>query len=110
MRRPQMSELIRSESCQSGPCSSSKTFLPACASTAAKVAPEAPAPTMATSAFSFVAMSPPLRRSDMRHVRNAQSLVAGHGAVNDIHGVAAQNEIDERPRRALPALDLALPH
>ena len=34
-RRPQMSELMRSESCQSGPCSSTTTFLPALASTAA---------------------------------------------------------------------------
>src|ERR1700674_1319291 len=103
-----MSEVMRSPSCQSGPCSSSTTFLPACASTAANVAPEAPAPTMATSTFSLVAISPPLRRSDMRHVGNAQALVPGHGAENDIHRIAAQNEIDEWPRRALPALDLAL--
>src|SRR5580704_11345241 len=109
MRRPQMSELIRSESCQSGPCSNSTTFLPACASTAAKVAPDAPAPTMATSTFSLPAISPPLRRRDMRHVRNAQALVPGHGAIDDIDRVAAQNEIDERPRRTLPTLDLALP-
>src|SRR5437660_1607609 len=32
-RRPQMSELIRSDSCQSGPCSRTTTFLPCLANT-----------------------------------------------------------------------------
>src|SRR5262245_16389168 len=100
---------MRSASCQSGPCSRSTTFLPAFASTAAKTEPDAPAPTMTTSTFSF-AMSPPLARRDVRHVGNAEGRVAVHGAVDDVDGIAAQHQIDERPRRALPAFDLVLPH
>src|SRR5258708_3662085 len=75
MRRPQKSELTRSVSFQSGPASSTTTFLPALARTAANVEPDAPEPTMTTSTFSF-AMSPPLRRRDMRHVGNAERVVA----------------------------------
>src|SRR4051812_35502331 len=109
MRRPQKSELMRSESCQSGPDSSTTTFLPARASTAAYTEPDAPAPTMTASTFSF-AMSPPLQRRDVRHVRDAECLVAFFGAVDDVHRVAAQHEVDESPGRPLPALHLVLPH
>src|SRR5215469_17348935 len=100
---------MRSVSCQSGPCSRMTTFLPAFASTAAKTEPDAPAPTMTTSTFSF-AMSPPLRRSDVGHVRNAETGIALQGAVDDVDGIAAQHQIDERPARPLPALDLVLAH
>src|SRR3984885_15340341 len=112
MRRPHMSDEIRSVVCQSGPLSISTTFLPALASTAAKVEPDAPAPAITTSTFSWtlscVAMLPPLLRRDMRHVGNAETLVALHGAVDDIDGVAAQHEIDQPGRRTLPALDFVL--
>src|SRR6201987_6322626 len=94
IRRPQMSDEIRSVSCQSGPLSSSTTFLPALASTAANTEPEAPAPTMTTSTFSF-AMSPPLGRRDVGHVRNAEGGIPVHGAVDDVDGIAAQHQIDE---------------
>src|SRR6266849_7084410 len=90
-RRPQMSEEMRSEACQSGQLSITTTFLPALDSTAAKTEPDAPAPTMTTSTFSCVAMSPPLFRSDMRHVGDAQGLVAFHGAVDHVDRVAAQD-------------------
>src|ERR1700754_1297245 len=107
MRRPHMSEEIRSVSCQSGPLSISTTFLPAFASTAAKVEPDAPAPAMTTSTFSStfsdVVMSPPLVGLDVGHVGDAETLVALHGAVDDIDGVAAQYEIDQRGRRTLPS-------
>src|SRR5215467_174919 len=65
---------------------------------------------MTTSTFSCVAMSPPLFRRDMRHVGNSQRLVAFHGAVDHVDRVAAQDEIDESAGRALPAVDLVLPH
>src|SRR5271163_3865005 len=65
---------------------------------------------MTTSTFSRVAMSPPLFRSDMRHVGDAQGLVAVHGAVDDVDRVAAQDEIDEPTGWPLPSLDLVLPH
>src|SRR5258705_4204328 len=109
MRRPQKSELTRSVSFTSGPASSTTTFLPALARTGANVEPEAPEPTMTTSTFSF-AMSPPLRRRDMRHVGNAERLVAGHRAIDDIDGVEAQHRIDKTAGRTLPALDLVLAH
>src|SRR6476646_7495184 len=67
-RLPQKSELIRSDICQSGPDSSRTTFLPAFANTEANNEPDAPAPTMTTSTFSRVAMSPPLRWFDVGHV------------------------------------------
>src|SRR5215470_11395417 len=98
IRRPQISELTRSESCQSGPCSNITTFLPCAAMTAANTEPDAPAPTMATSTFSCVAMSPPRRRRDVRHVGNAEAGVAVHGAVDDVDRVAAHDQIDERSR------------
>src|SRR5258707_7686464 len=100
---------MRSVSCQSGPCSRMTTFLPAFANTAAKTEPDAPAPTMTTSTFSF-AMSPPLGRSDVGHVRNAEAGIALHGAVDDVDGIAAQHQVDERPGRPLPTLDLVLAH
>src|SRR5580693_5804399 len=112
MRRPHMSDEIRSPSCQSGPWSISTTFLPAFASTAAKVEPDAPAPAITTSTFSSifacVAISPPLVRSDVRQIGDAEALISLHGAVDDVDGVAAQHEIDLGPRRALPALDPVL--
>src|ERR1700730_16345596 len=107
-RRPQMSELMRSESCQSGPCSSSTTFLPARVSTAAKTAPAAPAPTMTASTFSSVAMSPAPGGQDVGHVGNPEPREALHGAVDDIDRVVAQRAVDEGLRGSLPALDLAL--
>ena len=64
---------------------------------------------MTTSTFSF-AMSPPLGRRDVGHVGNAEAGIALHGAVDDIDGIAAQEQIDERSCRALPALDLVLAH
>src|SRR5258708_4483647 len=108
-RRPQMSELMRSESCQSGPCSSSTTFLPARVSTAANTAPAAPAPTMTTSTFSSVAISPAPRRQNVRHVGNAEPREALDGAVDHVDRVVAQGAVDESLRRPLPALDLVLP-
>src|SRR5437867_1362417 len=110
MRRPQKSELMRSESCQSGPVSSTTTFLPAFASVAANTEPEAPAPTMTTSAFSRVAISPPLQRRDMRLVWNAERFVALDRAVHHVDRVAAHHEVHETLRRTLPALELSLPH
>src|SRR5262245_38698005 len=109
MRRPHISELISWESCQSGPASSSTTFLPALASTEANTDPDAPAPTMTTSTFSF-AMSPPLLWNDVGLIRNAEHFVSLHRAVDDVDGVAAQDGVDERRRRALPAVDLVLAH
>src|ERR1700693_2340749 len=109
-RRPQMSELTRSPSCQSGPCSSTTTFLPCRAMTAAKTDPEAPAPTMATSTFSRVVMSPPRRRRDVGHVGNAEGGVALHGPIDHVDRVAARHQVDERSGRPLPAVDLVLAH
>src|SRR5438876_10229126 len=110
MRRPQKSELTRSESCQSGPVSSTTTFLPALASVAANTEPDAPAPTMTASTFSRVAMSPPLQWRDMRHVGNAERLVALDRPVHHVDRVAAHQEVDEAGGRPLPALELVLPH
>src|SRR5215467_7806652 len=109
-RRPQMSELMRSESCQSGPCSKITTFLPCAASTAANTEPEAPAPTMATSTFSCVAMSPAPGRRDVRHVGDGELGVAVHGAVDHVDRVAARHQINEGSRRTLPAVDFVLAH
>src|SRR5882672_3010179 len=107
-RRAQMSDEMRSAGCQPGPLSITTTFLPALASTAAKTEPDAPAPTMTASTFSCVAMSPPPVRRDVRHVRDAQLLVAFHRAVDDVERVIAQHEIDEAAGRTLPAVDLVL--
>src|SRR5467141_507880 len=65
---------------------------------------------MTTSTFSSLAMSPPLLGHDMRHVRNAEGLVAFHGSVDHVDGVAARDEVDERPGRSLPAVELPLAH
>src|SRR5262245_21172874 len=100
---------MRSDSFQSGPASSTTTFLPAFAITAAYTEPEAPEPTTTTSTFSF-AMSPPLGRRDVRHVGNAQRVVSGHRAVDDVHGVEAQDRIDKTAARPLPTFDLVLAH
>src|SRR5215469_14203324 len=83
MRRPQISEEMRSVVCQSGPLSITTTFLPALASTAANTEPDAPAPTMTASTFSSAAMSPPPVGRDVRHVGDTQLLVAFHRAVDD---------------------------
>src|SRR5580704_2517071 len=106
-RRPQMSELMRSVSCQSGPRSSSTTFLPARVSTAANTAPAAPAPTMTASTFSS-AMSPAPFGQDMGHVGNAEPREAFDRAVDHIDRVVAQGAVDGALRGSLPAFELAL--
>src|SRR5437660_1456150 len=114
MRRPQISELMRSESCQSGPVSSSTTFLPALASVAANTEPDAPAPAMTASTFSplftGVAMSPPLERHDVRLIGDAERFVPLDRAVDDIDRVTAQHEVNKARRRPLPARQLVLAH
>src|SRR5919198_234498 len=65
---------------------------------------------MTTSTFSSLAISPPLFRRDMRHVRDAQSIVAFHRSVDHVDGIAACHQIDERSGRALPTLELVLAH
>src|SRR5690242_5303337 len=109
-RRPQNSELTRSCNCQSGPLSRITTFLPALASTDAYTDPDAPAPTMTTSTFSLVAMSPPPLWSDVGHVRHPKVLVAVHRGIDDIDGIRAQHRIDEWAGRTLPACQLVLAH
>src|ERR1700761_9085657 len=93
MRRAQMSDEIRSGVCPSRPLSISTTFLPALASTAANVEPDAPAPAITTSTFSSifacVAISPPPVRGDVRQIGDAEALISLHGAVDDVDGVAA---------------------
>src|SRR5579883_276489 len=106
-RLPQISELMRSESCQSGPRSNKTTFLPARVSTAANTAPAAPAPTIAASTFSS-AMSPAPLRQDMRHVRNIDARKAFDGAVDHVDRIVAQHRVDEALRRPFPAFELAL--
>src|SRR5690348_16869607 len=110
MRRPQRSELMRSESCQSGPVSSTTTFFPARASFAAYTDPEAPAPTMTTSTFSRVAMSPPLQRHDVRLVGNAERFITFDRAIHDVDSVATQEEVNKPGRRTLPIGQFVLPH
>src|SRR5439155_25770425 len=65
---------------------------------------------MTTSTLSSLAMSPPLFRRDVRHVRDAEGLVPFHGPVDDVDRVAARDQIDERPGRPLPPVELVLPH
>src|SRR6267143_3279360 len=101
---------MRSECCQSGPVSRTAPCVPAFASAAATTEPEAPAPTMATSTSSCAAMSPPLQGRDVRHVGNAERLVAFERAIHHVDGVAAQHEVHECAGRTLPALDLVLAH
>src|ERR1700750_2833828 len=112
MRPPQMPDEMRSVSCQSGPLSISTTFLPALASTAANVEPDAPAPAITTSTFSStfscVAISPPLVGLDVGHVGDAEALIALQRAVDDIDRMAVQHEIDHASRRPLPSLELVL--
>src|ERR1700722_7916533 len=64
---------------------------------------------MTTSTFSL-AISPPLFRWDMRHIGDAQRLVAFHRAVDDVHGVSPKHGIDRCARRSGPAFNLVLPH
>src|SRR5947207_146522 len=101
---------MRSESCHSGPTSRTTTCLPAFASSPANAEPEAPAPTMATSTFSRMAMSPPLQGRDVRHVGNAERRVAIERAIHYVDGVAPQHEVHECAGRTLPAFDLVLAH
>src|SRR5215813_7146286 len=108
-RRPQISELMKSLWLQSGPNSRITTFLPARASTSAKIAPVGPAPTMATSTFSCVAMSPPRFRRDERHVGHAEALETLDRAVDDVDAVVAEDAVDLSLRRSLPVLELGLP-
>src|SRR5258708_20806544 len=96
-RRPQMSDEMRSEVCQSGPLSITTTFLPALASTAANTEPDAPAPTMTASTFSCLAMSPPLFRRDLMHVGNADRPLPLHGAVAPLASVSPHHATHERP-------------
>src|ERR1700722_6579930 len=100
---------MRSDNSQSGPCSSKTPFLPGFAITGAKTEPEAPAPTMTMSTFSLV-ISPPLFRGNVRHVGNAERLIAFHGAIDDIDGVGAQHGIGQRRGLPGPSLDLVLSH
>src|SRR5690242_15040219 len=86
------------------------TFLPALASTEAYTEPDAPAPTMTTSTFSLLAMSPPPLWRDVGHVGHAESLIAFHRRIDDVDGIAAKNSIDKRPGRALPAGGFVLAH
>src|ERR1700733_6250330 len=65
---------------------------------------------MTTSTFSWIAMSPPLVRSDVRHVGDAERLVAVHGAVDHVDRIAAENQIGKSAGRPLPAVDLVLSH
>src|ERR1700722_19210303 len=64
---------------------------------------------MTMSTFSLV-ISPPLFGGNVRHVGNAERLVAFHGAIDDVDGVGAQHGISQRPGFPGPALDLVLPH
>src|ERR1700749_4505110 len=91
-RRPQMSDEMRSVSFQSGPCSSSTTFLPARASTAGNNEPPAPAPTITASTFSS-AISPPLLGKDVGQIRHADAGEAVHRAINNIDRIVAEIRI-----------------
>src|SRR5580704_4857521 len=64
---------------------------------------------MTMSTFSL-AISPPLFRWDMRHIGDAQRLVAFHRAVDDVHGIGAKHGIDGCARQSRPAFNLVLPH
>src|ERR1700690_440699 len=64
---------------------------------------------MTTSTFSL-AISPPLFRWNMGHVRNAQRLVTFHRPVYDVDGVRAQHGINGCAWPSGPAFDLVLPH
>ena len=64
---------------------------------------------MTTSTFSLV-ISPPLFRRDMRHIGDAQRLVAFHRSIDDVDRIGAKHGIDDGTRPPAPALDLVLPH
>src|SRR5450631_736477 len=64
---------------------------------------------MTTSTFSL-AISPPLFRRDMRHVGNAQRLIAFYRAIDDVDGIGAKHGISDGARTPGPAFDLVLPH
>src|SRR5437016_6038440 len=64
---------------------------------------------MTTSTFSL-AISPPFFRWDMRHIRDAQRLVAFHRPIDDVDRIGAKDGIDDCTRPPGPALDLVLPH
>src|SRR4029077_7485103 len=64
---------------------------------------------MTMSTFSL-AMSPPLFRRDMRHIGDAQRLVAFHRAVDDVDGIGTKDGIDRCAWPSGPAFDLVLPH
>src|ERR1700674_2979482 len=64
---------------------------------------------MTTSTFSLV-ISPPLFRRDMRHIGDAQRLVAFHRAIDDVDGIGAKHGISDCGRPARPAFNLVLPH
>src|SRR3954468_4436242 len=101
---------MKSSCFQSGPNSRITTFLPALVSTSAKMAPVGPAPTMATSTFSWVAMSPPRLRQNVRHVGYAEALEALDRAVDDVDRVVAEDAVDLTLRRALPFGVFVLAH
>src|ERR1700720_3706748 len=46
----------------------------------------------------------------MTHVWDAEGFVAFPRALDDIHGVTTQQQVDERSAGALPALDFVLAH
>src|ERR1700681_3752565 len=64
---------------------------------------------MTTSTFSL-AISPPLFRRDMRHIGDAERLVAFHRAVDDVDGVGAKHGINRGAWPPGPAFNLVLPH
>src|SRR5229473_1425100 len=64
---------------------------------------------MTTSTFSFV-ISPPLFWRDMRHIGDAQRLVAFHRAIDDVDGVGAKHGISDCAWPPRPAFNLVLPH
>src|SRR5215472_10988502 len=109
-RRPQISELIRSESCQSGPAPARRLSCLALPSPQRRPSPTHPRRPRRRRLFHLSPWSPPLFRRDMRHVRNAEGFVAVHRSVNDIDGIAPQYQIDERCPGTLPTLDLVLAH
>src|SRR5262249_27166918 len=108
-RGPRSSGGMKSLWLQAGPNPRITAFLPARASTSAKIAPVAPAPTMATSTFSCVAMSPPRFRRDERHVGHAEALEPLDRAVDDVDAVVAEDAVDLSLRRSLPVRVLGLP-
>src|SRR5215468_1398178 len=84
-----MSELIRSESANPAPVPVRRLFCPALPSPRRKPNPTHPPRQRRGRLFHLSPSLPPLVRRDMRHVRNAEGLVARHGSVNDIDGIAA---------------------